>query len=130
MEHALGQIESAPKQHQSYMKASQHLAQAAAQARMDQAVQSAEMDQPVRPGSPGMDQSLSSPGGDGSGQLAGGDPGDLSAFEQAQAGQDQADWARLNERIRRAIRSEGVEAFTEEHQEAIRAYFKRLGEEQ
>ena len=41
-------------------------------------------------------------------------------------GIDQAEWARLNDRLRQAIRSSGIENFAEEHQAAIRAYFERL----
>ena len=42
-------------------------------------------------------------------------------------GIDQAEWARLNERLRQAIRSSGIENFSGEHQAAIRAgYFERL----
>ena len=42
------------------------------------------------------------------------------------AGLDQAEWARLVERLRQAIRSSGIENFSQEQQAAIRAYFERL----
>ena len=41
-------------------------------------------------------------------------------------GLDQAEWARLAQRLRDAIRSSGIESFSQEHQAAIRAYFERL----
>ena len=49
--------------------------------------------------------------------------------DNAPPGIDQAEWAKLSERVQQAIRSGGSERFTEEHQEAIRAYYRKLGEE-
>ncbi|HYE06222.1 MAG TPA: PA14 domain-containing protein [Planctomycetota bacterium] len=40
-----------------------------------------------------------------------------------------AEWARLRDASRKRIGGDGVEAFSEEHQHAIRAYFKRLGDD-
>lgn len=45
-------------------------------------------------------------------------------------GADGADWARLSARLRTDIRGGGAEQFSEEHREPIRAYFRRLAEEQ
>ena len=47
----------------------------------------------------------------------------------ASPGNDQAEWAKLSERVQQAIRSGTSERFSEEHQEAIRAYYRKLGEE-
>jgi hypothetical protein len=49
-------------------------------------------------------------------------------MRRAPAGVDQADWARAQERQRSDIGTVGIERFNEEHQEAIRAYLRRLGE--
>ncbi|MHC4251975.1 MAG: hypothetical protein ACYS9X_22885, partial [Planctomycetota bacterium] len=68
-------------------------------------------------------------GGSGEGQKEAKPVGDLAGFDKAIAGIDQADWAKLPHRVRQSIKSGGVERFAEEHQEAIRAYFKRLLEE-
>jgi hypothetical protein len=53
-------------------------------------------------------------------------PAGTAVPEPAPKGIDQAEWARLNERLRQAIRSSGIEHFTAEQQAAIRAYFQRL----
>jgi hypothetical protein len=50
-------------------------------------------------------------------------------MRHAPAGTDQADWAKSRAEVRQNIKSGGVEQFSEEHQEAIRAYLKRLGED-
>ncbi len=49
-------------------------------------------------------------------------------LEAESAGSDQADWARLKDRVRRHVRSDETVRFAEEHQAAIRAYFRRLME--
>jgi hypothetical protein len=53
-------------------------------------------------------------------------PAGQAVTQPVPKGMDQAEWARLNERLRQAIRSSGVELFSEEQQAAIRAYFERL----
>ncbi len=86
------------------------------------------------PGSPGSPQAAANPAGT-SGVSAGGktppptpDTGQMPAGK-APPGIDQAAWAKLSEHVRQAIRSGGSERFAEEHQEAIRAYYRKLGEE-
>ena len=49
--------------------------------------------------------------------------------DELRKGSGQAAWAQLPERVRAAIRAGGIERFSEEHREVIRAYFRRLGEE-
>jgi len=68
-----------------------------------------------------------SPTASGSGK---GDPGDAKGMEQPTAAIDQAEWGRSRGDLRGDIMAGGVESFSEEHQEAIRAYFKRLGSDQ
>jgi hypothetical protein len=52
---------------------------------------------------------------------------DGSVIDQAPPkGVDQAEWARLTQRMRQGIHGSGLENFSEEHQAAIRAYFERL----
>jgi len=46
------------------------------------------------------------------------------------SGSDQVDWARLPERVRRAIRSAGADRFGEEHQSVIRDYFETLSRQE
>jgi hypothetical protein len=45
-------------------------------------------------------------------------------------GADQADWARLRDNTLRRIQREGTASFAEEFQAPIRAFYKRLLEEQ
>lgn len=72
---------------------------------------------------------LQQEGASGTGQRRGRELGQLAGFDAVEAGPDQAEWARLPEQAIRAIRSGSIEKFAEEYREAIRAYFKRLGEE-
>lgn len=97
--------------------------------------QSGQPGQPGQPGSPsGQEPGSSTAASDGSseglGMVAGGDPGSLVGFDAAIAGEDQAAWARLPERVRQAVRRGEWERFGEEHQAAIRAYFTALSEEE
>jgi hypothetical protein len=121
-------IEAAPKQSQPYDDASQTLADAARQLRMDAAlgdlapfnpypapeVASQELEDPTAANSPNH-KTVKMDG-----------PAGTAITEAAPKGMDQAEWARLNERLRQAIRSSGIEHFTAEQQAAIRAYFQRL----
>jgi hypothetical protein len=49
-------------------------------------------------------------------------------MRRAPPGVDQADWARAQEKQRTDVGTVSIERFSEEHQEAIRAYLRRLGE--
>jgi hypothetical protein len=54
-----------------------------------------------------------------------GDAG-IAITQQTPGGLDQAEWARLNERLQKNIRNSGGENFTEEQRAAIQAYFEKL----
>jgi hypothetical protein len=120
------EIQAAPSQWESYNGTSQTLADAARQIRMDTAVNDLAALSPF-PAPPSLaeieNQSVSSSAdrSSNSGGLAG-----QAIGQAAPPGVDQAEWARLTERMRQAIRSSGVENFSEEHQSAIRAYFEKL----
>ncbi len=121
-------IQAAPRQSQPYNEASEILADAARQLRMDAALSdlaafnpypapqlaSQELQDPTAANSPDH-KSVKMDG-----------PAGNAITEAAPKGMDQAEWARLNERLRQAIRSSGIEHFTAEQQAAIRAYFQRL----
>jgi hypothetical protein len=127
---SLSGIEVAPKAWEPYNQAAEILAEAARQIRLNHAAdQVAELNPfPAIP----------------EGALA--DPNETAAAVPAEtvrmdgpAGRvvpqpvpravDQAEWARLNEHLRQAIRNSGIEHFSEEQQAAIRAYFERLSAE-
>ena len=55
--------------------------------------------------------------------------GDAVGLNRELSGQQQAEWAKLREKLRDAGQGGGAEHFSEEQQEAIRAYFKRLAKE-
>jgi len=128
---SLNGIQAAPKQGQPYNDASETLADAARQLRMDaalgdlaalnpypasQLVASPDLPDPTEANSPAH-QTVKMDGPAGKA---------IGIAESAPKGMDQAEWARLNERLRQAIRSSGIEHFTAEQQAAIRAYFQRL----
>ena len=128
-EESLTGIQAAPKQWQPYNDASEILADAARQLRMDAALgdlaafnpypvpqldASQELQDPTQANSPAH-KTVNMDG-----------PAGKAVIEPAPKGMDQAEWARLNERLRQAIRSSGIEHFTAEQQAAIRAYFQRL----
>ncbi|HEY5911604.1 MAG TPA: PA14 domain-containing protein [Verrucomicrobiae bacterium] len=120
------EIEAAPQQWESYNNASQMLSDAASQLRMQNAVSELADANPypvpqegTQEGEPAMAASA-----DKEGSLEG--PAGTAITQPPPKGIDQAEWARLNERLRQAIRSSGIENFSEEHQAAIRAYFERL----
>jgi hypothetical protein len=120
------EIQAAPNQGESYNEASQMLADAARQVRMGQAVSDlADLNPYPVPQSAAEGQAQAAPAaaeknGDQQG-LAG-----KALTQPPPRGIDQAEWVRLNEQLRQAIRSSGVESFGAEHQAAIRAYFERL----
>ena len=85
--------------------------------------------QPGQPGQPSSAQA-SAPGSGEKGQQSGSPSGSLKGFDKRHNGKDQADWAKLKDNTLRKVRSGGVSSFAEEHQEAIRAFYRRLQEEQ
>jgi hypothetical protein len=128
-EESLTGIQAAPKQWESYNDASQLLADGARQIRMDAAVRdlyelnpypAPQLAAPNESGNTAQANSSSQ----GTGKWNG--PAGQASIEPAPKGIDQAEWARLNERLRQAIRSSGIELFSAEQQAAIRAYFERL----
>jgi hypothetical protein len=120
------QIQAAPSQWESYDSTSQTLADAARQIRLDTAVNelAALSPYPAPLSLAEIENQNASASADRSsfrGGLAG-----QAIGQAAPRGVDQAEWARLTERLRQAIRSSGIENFSLEHQAAIRAYFERL----
>jgi hypothetical protein len=119
-------IQASPSQWESYNDASLALADAARQIRMATAVNElADLSPFPAPTSlteaQNQNASASAAMNGNVEALAG-----KALTQPAPKGIDQAEWARLTERMRQAIRSSGIENFSEEHQAAIRAYFERL----
>jgi hypothetical protein len=132
---ALSTVQSGSDQAQSYVDAAQLLTEAASQARLASASRNrastagSQQGQGQSQAEGQRQQSQQSGSGGGAGQQE--PTGDTGVeFAAAGAASEDATWARLPERVRSAIRSGGIERFSEEHREAIRAYFRRLGEEQ
>jgi len=121
------EIQSAPKRWESYNDASQILADAARRIRMDSATADlADLNPYAVPAAP-SDEMATTTGptlNERTGNLDGATG--TAITQPPPPGLDQAEWARLNERLRQAIRSSGIENFSEEQQAAIRAYFERL----
>ncbi len=119
---ALARVESAPADAHAYEEAARALARGAAQAR-----------QGASSGASSPAQASAPAGQGGGGTAARGPAGDVTSLppagEAAGAAAQEADWSRLPERLRTQIRRGAVHQFAEEHQEMIRAYFRRLGEE-
>ena len=119
-------IQASPSQWESYNDASLALADAARQIRMATAVTELTGLSPFPP-APSLTETLSQ-----NAPASAAMNGNIEALagkalaQPAPKGIDQAEWARLTERMRQAIRSSGIENFSEEHQAAIRAYFERL----
>jgi hypothetical protein len=125
-------IQAAPQQWDSYAEASQTLADAARQLRMDAAV--AQMDALNPYASPELagDADLRSetgPSQTGPVKMDGPVGKALTQPLPMPGVADPGEWARLAERLRQAIRSSGIEHFSEEQQVAIRAYFEKLSSE-
>ena len=120
------EIQASPSQWESYNDASLALADAASQIRMATAVNELAGLSPFPP-APSLTETLSQ-----NAPASAAMNGNIEALagkalaQPAPKGIDQAEWARLTERMRQAIRSSGIENFSEEHQAAIRAYFERL----
>jgi hypothetical protein len=120
------QIQAAPNQWESYHDSSQTLADAARQIRLAAAVNELTALTPF-PAPPSLAVLASQ--SDAASTLSSSDAQGMAGQASGQAaprGVDQAEWARLTERMRQAIRSSGIENFSQEHQAAIRAYFERL----
>lgn len=122
---ALDNIDEAPTDANAYREAAETLSQAAETLRR----------QSRGSGAPASGSSLSSRSEETAGGGAGGEG--AADSEEAQAtlsalalGREDAGWARLPERLRKRIRSGDVDRFPEEYRESIRAYFRRLSEEQ
>ena len=153
---ALAALAQAPDAEGSFRQASATMAAAANAARGAAALQNAgkapaaaqtlaaATSAASKPGAPGAPGAPSKPGAPGPQQAQGAKPSASGTSEggkpaapengpmptdNAPPGIDQAEWAKLSERVQQAIRSGGSERFTEEHQEAIRAYYRKLGEE-
>jgi hypothetical protein len=138
---ASGEIGSAPKEWSSYQAAAGTLGDAAERLRIGRAsaeTASARPPQQAADGEPSEGPSAAAgvanaPGpkraapGDGE-QGTQRDPGDASGLASSAKGEDLAAWARLSARLQQSIRSSSIEHFGEEQQEAIRAYYRRLGE--
>lgn len=125
---SLDGIQGAPKEWDSYNDASQTLADAARQLRMDAALdQLANLDPyPAMPAADAPDLDPAAPSVSLADKVKMDGATGKAINQPAPKGIDQAEWARLNEQLRRGIRSSGVEHFSQEQQLAIRAYFEKL----
>lgn len=126
---SLATLAAAPKQWGSYQQTAETLADAARQIRVGEAVnQLADLNPDSPPASPeavpAENVAANPPERT---QLDG--PAGKAILQPPPPGRDQAEWSRLSERLRAAIRSSGIEHFSEEQQAAIRAYFERLSTE-
>jgi hypothetical protein len=129
---SLHDIEAAPKQWEPYNEASQILGDAARQLRMDAATKELADLNPfpaaALPVPQPADIAAKSPvTQDDARSLT--RPDGKAIVDPAPKGIDQAEWARLNAQLRKAIQSGGIENFSEEQQAAIRAYFEKLSSE-
>lgn len=123
-------IQAAPKTWESYQQASEILSDAARQLRMDAALAQVDDLSPYpmpAEATPAEADIFATALAEAQGPMTG-DPG-KAITQPPPPGLDQAEWARLNELLRQAIRSSGIEHFTPEQQSAIRAYFERLSSE-
>nr|MBA3708755.1 hypothetical protein [Planctomycetota bacterium] len=113
---ALAAIEAAPSSAESYKQAGGVLASAAQAERVQQATSQLAS-------ASGRSTDLPSPSTPGTAI------GSAAGMDHAAAGPEQSPFSRLSDQLRRNVRAQGVERFSEEHQEAIRAYLRRLGEQ-
>jgi hypothetical protein len=67
-------------------------------------------------------------GAGGQGSNAGSEAKDYGKADGSR-GEDQANWARFKDTVRRAVRQSDPERYQEEDAAAIRAFHKRLGQE-
>jgi hypothetical protein len=128
-------IQTAPDQRESYQEAARTLSDAAGELRLGQAgkeaaaAQQAAAAQRAAGHQPGAGRD---PGGMARQPQAGDftrPTGAADGLDQPLSGAEQAEWARLRDKLREGLRSSSIEYFAEEQQEAIRAYFQRLGAE-
>ncbi|MBA2479399.1 MAG: hypothetical protein H0V44_01955, partial [Planctomycetes bacterium] len=114
---ALDAIDSAPDRPESFAEASRLLSAAAQAERISQTPGNSSISAGIGSETPGV-ATVQAPEG-----------GTVPAVLTLVPGSDGSAWQRLPDTHRRNIRVHGVERFSEEHQEAIRAYLRRLGEE-
>jgi len=122
-------VDAAPAQRQSYQQAADILERAASQQRSARAMAAnpaAAAAQAEVSAAQAASQALAAQGSSRQGHGA----ASVVASDAPVRGADGADWARLSARLRTDIRGGGAEQFSEEHREPIRAYFRRLAEEQ
>jgi hypothetical protein len=136
---ALAMIAANPADDGSYRNAAATLDAAAAAARMDGAAGAAGAPGAAgaAAGAPGQGAAAANSGKGGPGGRSGPGPskgsantpgGSAAGLASNPGGSDHPDWARLSDQSQRNVRSEGVDHFSVEHQEAIRAYLQRLAE--
>jgi len=136
---ALAMIAANPADDGSYRNAAATLDAAAAAARMDGAAGAAGAPGAAgaAAGAPGQGAAAANSGKGGPGGRSGPGPskgsantpgGSAAGLASNPGGSDHPDWARLSDQAQRNVRSEGVDHFSVEHQEAIRAYLQRLAE--
>ncbi len=122
-------LAAAPRNWEAHNQASEMLGDAARQLRMAAALKDLAGHEPfpAPPGDKPSDQASDDPGAkdDKTTQLEGATGKALT--QPAPRGVDQAEWARLNDRLRKNIRNAGAENFTAEQRAAIQAYFEKLG---
>ena len=137
---ALAALQAQTDQASAWQSAADGLAAAAAQSRLSALAMAAGMPTspadsgPTPPGSQAgsgvasvpstSNAGRASPAGDGQ---PGGEAGEGNAT--AVVGSDGAEWGRSRGNLRGDVMASGIETFGEEQQEAIRAYFRRLGED-
>lgn len=114
-------IAADPAKAESFQQAAHILGDAAEARRMDAASAASAASAQARAGA--------QPSGTSDKHSAEGDAGSAAKLDLKSEKDDRPEWARLSDKARRNVRVDGVERFSEEHQEAIRAYLRRLGEE-
>lgn len=147
MAEALAELQSAEKNHEAYQQASRSLMKSAEQQRLAQAsaalqnqaasAQAQAAAQPAKSAaqaaaskqmaSANMNSSESSNSPDGRAAAEGAGPKEQVDTSNLPKGVEQAEWAKMTPEQRASVRSGGSGNFAEEHQEAIRSYFQRLG---
>lgn len=123
-------LEANPKNREAHAQAAEILGDAARQIRMEEAIQDLAHHDPF-PGQPdGKPDGPPTPGEPGNKpdrQVKLDGPTGKALTQAAPKGIDQAEWARLNELLRKNIRNAGADNFTPEQRAAIQAYFEKLG---
>ena len=122
-------LAAAPKSWEAHQQASEILADAARQLRQNAALQDLAGHEPF-PAPPADAAAEPTPGEPSLAETRTAHPEGAAGRALTQApprGVDQAEWARLNDRLRQGIRNSGAEHFTPEQRAAIQAYFEKLG---